>query len=367
MTATTSPQIDHLLRLETGGAPILSVYVDLDPGHFPTPTAREREINALLVSARQHASAEDIEPLAERLRDEAAGSGAGHGLAAFSCAAAGLLEVLRLPHGVPPMVVVDSVPWIEPLVGATTDEGWGVAVVSRRGARLLRGGPTRLVEFARIEDDVHGRHAQGGWSQARYQRGIEEQVDAHVRGVAERLLRAHRRSPFGELVIVASDELLPNVRASLHGDLAAVLAGTVARDLEHATIDELTAAVAPVVEAAERDRERELLARVGDGLATGGRAAAGLDEVLAVLAEGRVTLLLVAEDAELTARRCPTCGWMTADARPTCPDDDTPLVAVDAVAHLLDATARRAAPTVVVHHEREALAARGSVAALLNW
>ena len=121
---------------------------------------------------------------------------------------------------------------------------WGVAVVSRRAARLLRGGTGGLSEFATVAGELHRRHAQGGWSQARFQRGIEEQVAAHVRGVADRLLRAHLRQPFQQLVIVCSDELRPVIERSLSRELTGVLAGMVDADLEHAPVDEIAGAIA---------------------------------------------------------------------------------------------------------------------------
>ena len=37
-------------------------------------------------------------------------------------------------------------------------------------------------EVASIVDDVHRWHDQGGWSQARYQRGIDKEVADHLRG-----------------------------------------------------------------------------------------------------------------------------------------------------------------------------------------
>jgi predicted RNase H-like nuclease (RuvC/YqgF family) len=67
--------------------------------------------------------------------------------------------------------------------------------VSRRAARLLRGGPGGLSEFATVTGELHRRHSQGGWSQARFKRGIEEQVAVHLRGETDRLLRAHLRRP----------------------------------------------------------------------------------------------------------------------------------------------------------------------------
>ena len=47
-------------------------------------------------------------------------------------------------------------------------------LVNRKLARILRGSRERLEEVAYITDDVHGWHDQGGWSQARYQRGHRE-------------------------------------------------------------------------------------------------------------------------------------------------------------------------------------------------
>jgi hypothetical protein len=83
------------------------------------------------------------------------------GLAIFSSAEAGVLETVRLPSPVEPMAVLDTVPWLEPLAGMIAADDWGVAVVSRSAARLFRGGPHALMQFAAVHDDVHRRHAQG--------------------------------------------------------------------------------------------------------------------------------------------------------------------------------------------------------------
>jgi peptide subunit release factor 1 (eRF1) len=277
------------------------------------------------------------------------------------------LEVLALPEPVDPLVVLDTIPWLEPLAAMVTSEDWGVAVVSRRAARLFRGGTDGLVEFAAIRDDVHGRHATGGWSQARLARGVEEQVAEHVRHTAELLLRAHRRHPFDQLVIVASGELSPVIEASLHRDLRDRLAGAIARDLEHAAVHEIESAVTPVFERAERDRELALIARLSDALGTGGPAAAGLDEVLAMLAEERVEVLLLAEEPSLTAGLCPRCARLSASAEGRCRFDDVSLVPADAVEHLIALAAQHSVKVAVVRYERDALREHGPVAALLRW
>ena len=58
-------------------------------------------------------------------------------------------------------------------------------LVNRRNARFFVADGGSLEETDRVEDDVHSQHDQGGWSQARYQRGVEKEKDDHLVHVAE--------------------------------------------------------------------------------------------------------------------------------------------------------------------------------------
>jgi len=363
-TATTGA-LERLAQIDCDGKPILSVYFDLDASRFPTPAARDAKLSSLLASAGAH----DLD--AERVRGAvSAHPELEHGaqtLAIFSCAAAGVLEVLALPEPVEPLVVLDTVPWLEPLAAMVASEDWGVAVISRRSARLFRGGSEGLTQFATVEDDLHRRHAQGGWSQARFQRGVERQVAEHVRHVAELLLRAHERRSFDGLVIVASAELCPLVEASLHRDLRDRLVGVIEHDLEHASPQDILQAIAPAVEQVERDREHALIARLEEALGTGGAAVAGLEDVLSMLEQQRVETLLLANEASLSAGLCPSCGRLFVSEGGRCELDGTPLASVDAIEHIVAWAAQRSIEIVVIRHESDILRARGHVAALLRW
>jgi peptide chain release factor subunit 1 len=341
--------------------------VDLDPTRFPTPDAREAELGSLLDQARREGGEADAERVMAWLAANSAVRRGARALAIFSSVRANIFEAVRLPNPVEPLAVVDTVPWLEPAAAMVSPGHWGVAVVSRRSARLFRGGPGGLTEFTAIDDELHRRHAQGGWSQARFQRGIEEQVAAHVRRVGERLLRAHRRRPLEHLVVVCSDELGPVVEHSFHLQLLEVLAGTVDADLEHATSAEITQRVAPLIERVERDRERALIAHLEEALGTGGPAAAGLDDVLSALEQDRVETLLVPDRGHLTAGLCPTCGRLSTDGSRRCPLDGGLLAEIDAVEHGLEEAARQSAQVVVVRYQPEWLRERGDIAALLRW
>ena len=358
---------ERLSQLDWHGHPVLSVYLDLDPTRFPTPAARDTQLRALLSKAAREGPEKDVGLIRALLDSEPAIARGARGLAIFSSAHADILEAVRLPSPVEPMVVVDTVPWLEPLAGMISPGDWGVAVVSRSAARLFRGGPTGLREFAAVHDDLHRRHAQGGWSQARFQRGVEEQVAFHARRVADHLLRAHQHRPFEHLAIVASDELQPVIVRSLHSTLSERLAGTIDADLEHAPTGEIARAVEPVITRAAHDRERALVGCIEQALGTGGAAAAGLDEVLSTLEDHRVEALLVPERSTLKAGLCPTCGRLSTDGSRRCPLDGAVLAEVDAIEHAAEEAARHSAEVVVVHYEPDWLHEHGEIAALLRW
>ncbi len=363
--AADTDTLGRLARLDTHGQPVLSVYINLEPTRFPIPDTRTAQLGSLLDAARRQ-TADEADRVEAWLSSQPTIAHGARGLAIFSSRGRHLLEAVPLPKPVEPLAIVDTIPWLEPLAETISPGAWGVAIVSRRGARLLRGGPDGVTEFAAITDHLHRRHAQGGWAQARFQRGIDEHVAAHVRGVTDRLLRAHRRSPFDHLVIACASELRAMIAHSLDSELQCMLVAIVDRDLEHASVEQIAGIVAPLIQRAERERERELVARIEEGLATGGPAAAGLDEVLSTLEQQRVAVLLVPERGSLRAGLCPTCGRLSTDGGRRCPLDGAPLAPVDAIERVVEEAARQAAQVVVVRDHHEWLCNHGETAAVLR-
>src|SRR2546421_118820 len=87
-------------------------------------------------------------------------------------------------------------------------------------------------DLDRLRDPVHGQHDQGGWSQARYQRSVEHDVDAHLRHTAEVLLRQFERKRFVGLLLAAPEELRLHVAEKLHPYVRDQLVGYLALDVE---------------------------------------------------------------------------------------------------------------------------------------
>src|SRR5918996_2807869 len=276
----TAPDRDELRRLaevRLDRPIVLSLYLDLDPAQFATPPARATAIRSLLDEAERrlrerdalaHEDRTDLQASLQRaaalLEHDLPADGA-HSVAVFASNAASLFEVLPLPRPVPSRVAIGRSPLVGPLARLERRERWCVALVSRRDARIFRGSPESLREVEQIHDVVFGQHDQGGWSQARYQRGIEKEKDDHLKHTAEALMRHFKRRPFERLILGGPREVVADFESKLHGYLAERLAGRIDVDVEHSTADHVLEAAQPRFDELEDAREAEALERLGEG------------------------------------------------------------------------------------------------------
>ncbi len=370
----------RLAGYEPDAAPVLSFYVDLDPSEFALAHARATAIRSLVDDAHRRIEGNDRLSHDERkrgieavrqVRDWFEGPGfsadGAHGLAVFCAAGDGLFESFKLPRPVPSEVFIGRRPFVEPLVDMASDGRWCVLLVSRETARILRGSQDRLDQVATVgEDPPRGQHDQGGWSQARYERAVEEDADDHVKRTADVLYRRFKRAPFDHLVIGATRELTPLVEDRLHPDMRARLVGRIDVDVEHSSVEDALVASRPVMEEHERRREEKIIERLKERAADG-RAASGLDDVLEALSERRVETLLLADGFSATARMCPQCGWLGPDHVESCPADGSDMERRDDIAELAIGRALGQSAEVLVPRRSSEIAERGGIAAVLRF
>ena len=327
----TPARLRELAASREGHGKVLSLYVNLDPTAFATRPARATEINSVLDEAERAVRDDerlthdervglrsDLVLAREALTRNLDFDGA-RGLALFS--GSGLFEMLRLPRPVPHHVAIGDAPHVEPLTRLGTGGLWWIALVDRRRARLLAGTPDGLVELWRVDDEIHGQHDQGGWSQARYQRSVDKEADDHLRGVGDELARRLRTVKIDGLLLGGSHETLAHFEALLHNDVARCVKGHFEADVWNSTADDVLAAARPVLEDLRRGADAELLERLAAGLGKDGRATAGLEATLAAVHERRVETLLVDEGLAAAGVRCPQCGWLGITAGAACPAD----------------------------------------------
>ena len=375
----TPERLRRLAAVKPERARVLSLYLNLDPTEFATGEARATAISSLIDDAgRQAKNADlphdehtalrkDVERAADFLRGPEFSADGAHALAVFACGPAGLFETLKLPRPLDSRAVIDDSPFVEPLAGMMGKERWCVALVNRRIARILTGGPHGLEEAERIDDGTPGQHQQGGWSQARYQRAIDEEAIEHFRNTAHRLFRRRRDAPYDRLLLGAPSEMRTAIEDTLHADVRERLVGFIDVDVENTKPDEVRRAAAPAIEEYERRREREALDRLVEGVRAGGRGAAGVEETLGALNERRVEVLLLDEGFSAPGSVCATCGHVSTSEGGTCPVDEGPLEPRDDVVQTAIELALDGSADLMVVRHHDDLGSMGSIGAVLRF
>src|SRR4051812_20977526 len=304
----TRDQLRRLADVRPERGRVLSVFLNLDPTEFATPAARSTAITSVLTEAahrveeadgldhdEREALKGDVEHVRETLQAGDIAQNGTRAVAVYACAPADLLEVVRLRRPVDSAVMLERTPHLEPLLADADAERWSVVLANRRNARLFIGDGGGLEETDRVQDDVHSQHDQGGWSQARYQRGVEKEKDDHLVHVAEVAFDAYKRRGFDRLLIGAPDELVNELKAKLHPYLRERIVGRLHLDVENSGLDDVRAAANEAIEDWARRCEREVLDRLIEAVGRGGRGAGGLADVLQSLNEQRVEILLVGD------------------------------------------------------------------------
>jgi peptide chain release factor subunit 1 len=324
-------------RAENGCATTL--YLNLDPSDVPTAGDAHTRMNALLNSAekidrkdltheQRGALKADFERIGRWFGDEFDRDGA-QGVAIFAAGLDNFWSTLALPEPVPDRVKVGHELFLAPLVPVVARaDGTIVAVVGREAGQLYRLQAGRLREMGDYSDETPGKHDQGGWSQARYQRHIEKLVQEHVKDVAEVLDRSRRRLHVPKIVVVSSEDMRSDFLDALAPDARDAVVGWTSAEA-HAGPAQLLEAVTPVLEEAEAKDEAEVLARWREDAGRGTRAASGWEQTLEAASDGRVEVLLFQEGIDHPAYRCPACGRASASGG-SCPLDGTTLEQTDA-------------------------------------
>jgi peptide chain release factor subunit 1 len=320
-------------RAQNGCA--ISLYLDLDPSVTPTAADLATRVNALVdeiersEAARRaelgHEQKEGLRRDVQRLRDFFEQEFDREGMRGFAVFCGWLDNLwVPLPLGarVSDAVKVGSSLYLAPLVSLVgRGEGALVVFVGRERGDLYRLRAGRLEELEEQFDEVPGRHDQGGWSQARYQRHIDKLAQDHFKEVAEIVDRQLRRLRNPRLVIVASEETRPEFENALSNEARNAVIGWTSAEA-HATPADLLGEVEPLLESWRGEQESEAVERWRAEAARDSRAASGWGPTLEAASDGRVDLLLFHDGVERPAWECPACGRVAGDGG-ACPLDGT--------------------------------------------
>jgi peptide subunit release factor 1 (eRF1) len=287
-------------------------------------------------------------------------------VAVFVCWALDVAQTLPLTVGVPDKVWMGSAPFIRPLAELQDEyEDFAVAVVDNTAAQVYFVRAAEVTGEGRVRGDVKNSVKKGGWSQKRYARRREKELNQYAADVAELLRELYDDEGFERLVLLGSQEAMQAVEEQLATPLQDRLVGGRSVDLgdEQSVLQEAFA----VYFEGERREEEALWERIREGYLTGGLAAVGAQQVLKAAQEARVEVALIDREMELVGTQCRACEHAVYGTPETCQRcGSSDVFEVDYVNELVETLARTGAEADFVD-PFAALSEVGGVGALLRY
>jgi peptide chain release factor subunit 1 len=298
-----SDRIDALARTEPTSLPLLSVYLNTEANE----TGRTTHATFLRKELRQRAGTyaerspdresldRDRERIEQYLAEELKPST--RGVALFACAGAGLFETIQLqvPFNENRLVVSDR-PHLYPL--ARLDEEhprYAALVVDTNSARIFVFGTGATLDTVDVRSPKTKHSQAGGWSQARFQRHVENVHLHHAKDVVERLDQIVSAEAIEHVVIAGDEVIVPVLKEQLPERLATKLVDVLRLDIRSPEHEVLAATLEALRKKDEETDEAVVQDLIGDYRA-GGLALVGPEPVREALERGQVDTLVIAAE-----------------------------------------------------------------------
>ncbi|MPZ88352.1 MAG: hypothetical protein GEU81_09805 [Nitriliruptorales bacterium] len=300
----TAAEIRKLVDRPATGAPVTSVYLNTDGARFPRPADYEARLDGLLRQVRRDAEPldeaaresvlRDADAISKWVRTEFVRSDV-RGLGVFAMDGE-VFETVQVAIGVRNVARINDTSYVVPLeVLLGRHHHIGMVVIERNQARILRYRLGRLEQYVGLVSDVHRQHEQGGWSQARFQRTVDNEAHQHMKEAAEILRKAHGDDAFDAIVIAGPHVEAMDFIKMLHPYLTDLVHGDpMSIDLT-ANSDEIRSRLSDVEQSLVSGRRSHLLRRLAAARGSAEKGAFGLRHVLEAVNRKAVEVLFVVE------------------------------------------------------------------------
>lgn len=355
----------ELSQMQGSGRDFVSVYFRGEDG-IDILRSRERALQSMLEDEPDEAEhfALSMRLVHDLLQENKVRA---EGVCVFAC---GLLDFVRgypLSMPVPNEIRVGPSPYIRPLAELQDEYQTFALVACDNSATRIFLVTNREAELEeQIKGGVKNHVRKGGWSQKRYSRRRDNQLQRYAGEVVDALRQLVTAHNIDRIVLAGSEETMREIQEELPEELAKKVVGSEAFDL-HKSDDELVDEAYQLYFAEEIEYEQRLWERIKNEYQRHALAVVGATDVLDAFRSGRVDTAIVTADAKLRGTQCRGCEYTVHGTPETCQQCGSKSVfEVD----LVDAFARQAELTSARLEFSDPIAGLskvGDVAALLRY
>lgn len=367
MATAITTLINELAAFEPSADPVVSLYLNTQANEqgrdnfgafvrkefkqrlqaFPTDNGLRKSVEADFEKIRRYLE-NDLKPSA-------------NGLAVFACANRDLFVPLQLEAPVEAhRLYIDGEPHLYPLARLQDQFRRYAALVADTNLARIFVFSLGQMERAETVQNVKTRRSQmGGWSQARYQRHVENFHQQHVKEVVDALDKLVAAEDVPHVIVAGDAVVVPMLREQFPQRLAERVLDTMSLDIttpDHAVLQ----ATLDVFRQKDAEDDRASVQRLLDAARAGGLGVVGPDATMDALELGQVDQLLITAAAD----RAPAV--TTTDTGERLPDDAAPGLDEEA-AEILVTKAKQTSASVRFIEDPSLLEGVGGVGAFLRF
>ena len=294
-------QIHTLAAFAPTELPVISLYLNTqsdDHGrdHFASFIRKEFHTRARTFAPQSAAHAsfvQDVDRIEKYLATELQPST--NGLALFACAGAeNFFEAVQLNAPLERHeIYVDRQPHLYTLALVNKQfPRYAAVVADTNSARLFVFGLSGTISEDRVESAKASHTHMGGWSQARYQRHMQNDHQHHAKEVLEVLDRVVRKEEIQYIVFAGDQVVIPLLKEQLSPFLAAKVIDVLRLDI-HAPERQILEATLAAMRRQDAKDDSEMVEHLIGDYRSGGLAVVGVLDVLAALSKGQVEEVLL--------------------------------------------------------------------------
>lgn len=289
------------------------------------------------------------------------------GIAVFACSSFGVYEVVRSHMPFREAFTCADRPLLRQAVEhAHAGEQAILALLSSDTGRILEfelGGVRR--EFSFTDEEFPSRHEQGGWSQSRFQRHVDEHMQRNLKRLAGHLVKWADERRVRRILLSGQVPLLAAFEAQLPKRVADSVCSRIHID-SNASPDVIQSEALEALRIAREQDSREAVDWVLDKGIGMGRAIAGPEAVADAAGSGRVHEIYLDSDFRGMSWSCSKCGSIKPPTRSECQLCGSPVEEVDLGEELVRQTLMTDGKVVTVNGH-PGLREAGGVAAVLRY
>jgi peptide subunit release factor 1 (eRF1) len=375
VSASIDEHLERLLAFEATALPVISLYLNAqadDRGRTNFDAFLRRELNPRAKtfpsgSPERESFDADVERIQKFLEADLKASA--NGVAIFACSGADLFETIQLNA---PLEGNHLYVYNQPHLYHLTrlDDAYpryAALVTDANNARIFVFGLGVTLETERVKGKKVQRVKVGGWSQARYQRRVENAHASHAKEALDTLDKIVRQDNIKHIILAGDPQMAPVLQEQMPKHLADKLVDVMKLDLKASDQDVFQATLDRMREE-DAKTDADKVERMLRAYRSRGLAVAGAEATLEALANGQVDELLISAGLEETYGEEQPIEAILAPEVPDSSggtDSDEPRNVL--LADLLVTKAKQTDAKVSFIEDSELLKDVGGVGAFLRW